>query len=146
MQKDTEGKVNKYKCVNGHITYTYDYDEGLTPAIIKCHCGKDSFSYFYKVYELIEGINVIWHKPCKEEYANLATRMKKYVDNRGLIRLNLDKPATIEEIEEYRNYAIVNFNPKLKLPKECKHPICKLEHRKLLDNYNSESDNDNTIK
>ncbi len=134
--KTNIGKINAYVCSNLHITITYDYDKGTTPFMISCRkCKAGATSKFYNV-DPTKLIEAIWYIPCKEEYTELSTAVKEHVDMGGLIykeiAKNTKQKVTAIEIEEYRNYAQVNYE-KLKFNSAGNHPIVMLELQRLID-------------
>jgi hypothetical protein len=56
------GRVNKYRCDNGHITTTIDAQLGVTPFMILCrHCGETAKSAFYtQPHSRTDKIDAVW--------------------------------------------------------------------------------------
>lgn len=136
---EEKGKINEYHCdKDNHTIVTYNYDKGTTPFIIKCHCGNTATSQFYRVDQTNRLINSIWYKPCKEDMSSFTKSLREHIYMGGLIRMNLEKSLTVAEIEEYRNWAILNHKKGDKVPFGKMHPIAVHECRMINEKRSNE--------
>jgi len=69
----TDGKVNVYRCPDGHLTWTIHADDGVTPFAIDCsRCGKPAQSAFYSCDQSPTLIHGVWSKEPNDWWGNRA--------------------------------------------------------------------------
>jgi hypothetical protein len=82
---EEKGKVNVYKCPNGHDNITVNADEGVTPFMLRCresNCGAMAQSQMYMVNQSLTP-QFEWYKPTNMKALNPAER--HHVEMGGLL-------------------------------------------------------------
>jgi hypothetical protein len=71
----------------GMSLISVDLDEGVTPFMMGCVCGRMAYSSFYRVPDAIKRLpaDIEWYKPTREETSRLSKPMRDHVKNGGLI-------------------------------------------------------------
>lgn len=91
---ESAGKVNHYVCQScKHVTKTVNRDAGVTPFIIRCTCGGDMFSQFYRVPQFANACGLEWVSPTPEERASFLALIdpdavpaaERHFDNGGMV-------------------------------------------------------------
>jgi len=79
------GKINIYKCPDGHETITVDRQEGTTSFIIDCEhegCKKEATSSFYRVDQTLTPTHE-WYEPRPQD--EVPAYAKEHVEMGGLL-------------------------------------------------------------
>lgn len=142
-----KGTLIVYMCEpNGahirHVMPTYIYHDGMVPIVIACPvCGvkmkiiDDNIAYDTNQSLL----SAIARKPCKEEYESY-NRRKQNAIKAGLLTIqpfmsssSLFRSIRIDELNEFRNWALVNHTPGDKVRYGIHHPIVTYECQRMND-------------
>lgn len=142
MSKDTVVvyvcKGPKYK----HVMPAYVYHDGIPPIIATCHICGAKMEILDKTVEYNRKqsmISAIVRKPCKEEYESY-TPSKQRAIKQGLLIIDpfmasssVFRNIRVEEIDEFRNWALVNHTPGDRVRYGIHHPVVTYECQRMND-------------
>lgn len=136
MNKD---KLVVYSCSNHHTAPTFVHHEGIIPANVKCPICDKSMWYLEAEYSKKSIVVAILRKPTRDELAEFSKVRKRYIEAGGLIfdpfmsSSTMFRGVRIEEIEEFKSWAMLNHTKGERVKIGIYHPIVTYESQRIND-------------